>query len=369
MYSIYLDLPNILFILNIILLFAIIKKIPSWLTVLLCVLAFTPFFVNDLLFPAAFMPDQFRYVNFVQELRSLNYNYQESNTVQWAGWIFALMPMPIVETIKSLGFFNRFSISLLIIWLYVKKNIRGLPLFVLIFYPSLLLYSSLALRDIFILISMVVAIILYIDGRKIYSILFSTPLIFLKAQNFILFLFLIACHEIGIKNTFMNKIKYLLMFIFLLLILLFENEILQSLNIYRIAMHREDGIDEEGILLVKDLKDLIIIGVPSALYFLLKPLPWEAVNFLQLIQSFENFLVLILLVYSFVLSFKKNVRIGIKWSLFLLLSFMVYGLIVSNFGTAARYKFPFVLITLIGMFYELSLDARKKADSNVKCNS
>ena len=33
----------------------------------------------------------------------------------------------------------------------------------------------------------------------------------------------------------------------------------------------------------------------------------------------------------------------------------IYGLVVFNFGTAVRYKFPFIVIVIVGMCYELYL--------------
>ena len=48
-------------------------------------------------------------------------------------------------------------------------------------------------------------------------------------------------------------------------------------------------------------------------------------------------------------------KIAFKWFIFLLIAFGIYGLTVFNFGTAVRYKFPFVVIIVIGMAHELYL--------------
>ena len=48
-------------------------------------------------------------------------------------------------------------------------------------------------------------------------------------------------------------------------------------------------------------------------------------------------------------------KIALKWLVYLIAAFSIYGLVVFNFGTAVRYKFPFILIVIIGMAYELCL--------------
>lgn len=359
MYDIILDLPNVLIILLFVILCYILKLIPSWLAFIISFFSFTPFFINDLLFPASFMPDQYRYFNFVQQLRSLNLNYEESNTVLWSSWIFALMPLPFLETIKSLGFFNRFAISALIVWLYACKGIRGLPLLFLILYPSLLLYSSLALRDTIIFVLMIVAIFAYIDGRRLYSLFISCFLIFIKFQNFFLTLIFMILHDINKKNTFIHKYKYFFILVIIALWFYYNDLIIESLNFYRFAMYAEDGVDVDVIFKINNVKDLIVVGLPSAWNFLVNPLPWNASNLFQLIQSIENLLILLLLAYALIFCHIKNFFFGFKWILFLSASFLVYGLVVSNSGTAVRYKFPFVLIVVVGIFYEINLKTNK----------
>ena len=329
MYNILLDIPNVLIILLFITLCFIKKLIPSWLAFLLFLFSFTPFFVNDLIFPASYMPDQFRYFDFVRQLRYLNFESEESHTVEWSSWIFALIPLPFVETIKSLGFFNRFLVSALIVWLYAYKGVRGFSLVFLITYPSFLLYSSMSLRDTLIFTLMLVSIIFYIDGKRISSLLIAFFLIPLKAQNFILMLVYMFLHEITQRNSFLNKHKYFATIGSVFLLFIFDEIIIEPLNIYRFAMYVEDGGDVDNIVRVNDVNDLIMLSVPGAFNFLVNPLPWEADNILQLIQSFENLVLVCILVYSFIYCYKRNSFVTLKWIAFLFISFVVYELVVS----------------------------------------
>ena len=72
--------------------------------------------------------------------------------------MLAFIPLPYVETFQSLGFFNRLLATIITIWLYASKNLRGWPLLFLLFYPSFILYSSLALRDTLIFLFMIMSV-------------------------------------------------------------------------------------------------------------------------------------------------------------------------------------------------------------------
>ena len=90
-----------------------------------------------------------------------------------------------------------------------------------------------------------------------------------------------------------------------------------------------------------------------AKYFLMKPLPWEADSFLTFLQSFENIFVFIFLGYMFIRTSKFDRQIAFKWLIYLFAALSIYGLVVYNFGTAVRYKFPFIVVVIVGMAYEL----------------
>ena len=128
------DIPTLLGIL-ILVIASFRRLIPIWLLFFLCLFAFVPFILNDVIFPASYMPDQFSYFQKVQQLRHLNFDLITNTKLITSSWMLALIPLPYVETIKSLGFFSRFLATALIIWLYSSKNIRGYALFIL-FYPS-----------------------------------------------------------------------------------------------------------------------------------------------------------------------------------------------------------------------------------------
>jgi hypothetical protein len=350
------DLANLLPILIVILVSFRLGLIPLWLSFFLCLLAFTPFFLNGVLFSAGYMPDQFQYYNVAKGIRSFDLdNFSESPTVENASWLLALIPLPYVETIQSLGFFNRFLVTVLIIWLYVSKNLRGWALLFMVFYPSLLLYSSLTLRDTLVLIFMLLPIIFFLENRRLLAVIIALPLLLFKSQNFLLVIVFFAIHLYFSRDSLIYKFRNMFLIILIASLAPFIMTIIELLDISRLNMFIDDGGRRNSYVHMRTLEDFIIVAIQSAPYFLMKPLPWEADSFLTFLQSFENILILIFLSFIFIRTSKLDKEIAFKWLIYLFAALGIYGLVVYNFGTAVRYKFPFIVIVIVGMAYELYL--------------
>jgi hypothetical protein len=141
----------------------------------------------------------------------------------------------------------------------------------------------------------------------------------------------------------------------LAIILPYLTFIIDLVDFYRGALFVEDGGSYSEYIPIGSFSDFLILGLQSAPYFLMKPWPWESSNLMQLIQSIENIFLLLFLIFIFSKAYKIDKRIPIKWLVYLVSALGIYGLVVYNFGTAVRYKFPFIVIVIIGMAYELYL--------------
>ena len=329
--------------------------IPLWLSFFLGLFAFVPFILNDVLFPASFMPDQFSYFTKVQKLRSFNLELVTNFKVQVSSWMLAAIPMPYAETIKSLGFFSRFMATVLIIWLYAYKKLRGWPLLLILFYPSFLLYSSLALRDTLVFMFMIISVILFLENRRMLALLIVSPLLIIKFQNFFLVIIFFIVHLFFSKGSLFQRHRYVFLIFVLAALAPSIMTIIELLDFYRRALFVEDGGLLSSYIPIKTIGDFMVLASQSAPYFLMKPLPWEANSFLQLIQSLENIAIATFLFFIFFKASQVDKSIAIKWLVYTFISFSVYGLVVFNFGTAVRYKFPFILIVVTGIAYELYL--------------
>jgi len=347
------DFPNLLAIFIIIIICFRIGLIPLWLSFFLGLFALTPFFLNDFLFPAKYMPDQFQYFKEVRQIRSFDFEPVRNMRLTVSNWIFALTPLPYVETIKSLGFFNRLIATVITIWLYSKKNLRGWPLLFILFYPSFLLYSSLSLRDTMVFMFMIVSVILFIENKKLLAILISLPLSIIKGQNFLLLVVFFLIHLYFEKGSFFYRYRYFFVILVIGAMAPFIMTIIELLDYFRLAFYIEDGGFREDYVNIKTFRDFVVITLQSAPYFLMKPFPWEADSSLQLIQSIENIFLIGFLAFIFNKTFQIDKNITFKWLVYLFAALSIYGLVVFNFGTAVRYKFPFVLITILGICYEI----------------
>jgi hypothetical protein len=129
--------------------------------------------------------------------------------------------------------------------------------------------------------------------------------------------------------------------------------IIELLDFYRIALFVEDGGSVDEYISIDSISDFLLLGIQSAPYFLMKPWPWESSNPMQLIQSIENVFLLLFLIFIFLKAYKLDKNISFKWLVYLIFALGIYGMVVYNYGTAVRYKFPFILIVIIGISYEL----------------
>ena len=131
------------------------------------------------------------YLEIVQQIRSLNFAALEASSkfniqVKTAALLFAVAPIPFVQTVHSLAIANHLVYVALVIWLYSSKHLRGWPFLFVLFYPSLIFYSSLALRDTLLLTFMVLATVFFIEEKWKLTGLAMIFLCLLKPQNAVL---------------------------------------------------------------------------------------------------------------------------------------------------------------------------------------
>jgi len=139
-----------------------------------------------------------------------------------------------------------------------------------------------------------------------------------------------------------------------------QEQILDVINLYRVAFAAEDSIggyadytfyNDTSLLELTSLGGFIyesLIRIPN---FLLMPLPWNWSSPLYPIQFLESLLLIIIFI-----------RIIFKYTLYknlyfysLIISFvaglMVYSVLAMNEGTFVRYRFSFFFPYLIALYY------------------
>lgn len=347
------ELPSLLICLLVLLVGGYKLNVSPKYQIVLALHCLLPFVLNDVLFSATYMPDQFRYWQSVNDLRSGELSFvtafQSSDTVLTASALLALVPFPTPVSIISLGFYNTFLYLILFFILYVKNIFTKVSLWFYLLFPSVALYTALSLRETLIFFFMVLTVAYARESKVFKSVLCIAPLYIIKFQNFFILGPIVLLYFIfNVAKKGMGVTKALVIAAISLAGLLLSAPIaIPLVNFFRVAMFVEDGGKAEDITLISGAGDFVLQGLTSAISFLAKPLPWEASGALQLIQSVENLAVLYVLYLITRQAWRKFPDKLTFWLLFMALAMSVYGLVVANYGTAVRYRYPFVVIYVL----------------------
>lgn len=346
------DLPNFLICSLFVLIAGRSLKVPALYQGIILLHCLLPFVLNGVLFSFTYMPDALKYWHTYNAIRSGDLAIADAwgaGNVSEAAVLFSVMPFPFAVSPISLGFHNTFLYSALFFWLYRKQVFTPVSLWFFLLYPSLALYTGMGLRDTFVFVFMVIAVQCSREGRWWFALL---PLYFLyviKFQNFfILGPILLVYVLLGIRRTGISGGRAVAVLTIAVVTLIAVSPLaLPEVNKFRGAMYMEDGGNREDIEFIASPNEFVAEGLVSGLYFLAKPFPWEAGSGMQLIQAGENMLVLSLLFLIVGAAWKQAPKQLMFWLLFMALALSVYGLVIFNYGTAARYRYPFVMIFVL----------------------
>ena len=158
------------------------------------------------------------------------------------------------------------------------------------------------------------------------------------------------------------------MFMFILFVIgafiglfIFEDQVLEIINLYRLAFVAEDfengyagfglyGLSNEFADITSTYDAIIesLKGIPVLLFI---PLPWNWEGILYAIQFFES----VGLIIAFIYIIKKYSLLKIQAFYPLIFSFGVafglYALLVQNEGTFVRYRFEIVFPWIVALYY------------------
>jgi len=347
------ELPSLLICLLLILLAGYIFNVPRKYQVILVLHSFLPFVLNDVLFSASYMPDQFRYWQGVNAIRSGDIGFFDALTdpgnVLQASALLALIPLPTPVSVISLGFYNTFLYIILFLILYVKKIFTKVSVWFYLLFPSAALYTALSLRETLIFFFMILTIVYARESKVFRSVICIAPLYLIKFQNFFILGPIVLLYFIfNVARKGMGVTKALIIGAIGLAGLLLSAPIaIPLVNKFRVAMFVEDGGNRDNVSLISGVGEFVTEGLTSGIYFLFKPFIWEVSGFLPLIQSFENSVLLVILFLITRQAWKEQPDKLIFWLLFMGFSMSVYGLVVFNYGTAVRYRYPFVMIYVL----------------------
>jgi len=355
----------------------------AWLGIFL-----SPLLFNYLLFSPYLFPDQFEYAREAISVKANgtswadiffysnnNFNLSTENfapisTVVFSSKILSTIPLLNYMTVTSLAFANKAILFITFLWFKrFFNNENEILLYFLI--PSILLYSSLAIRDTLIIVISIFFIINLIRGKIIWSILALIPLFILKIQMFAILLIYLVGYAIFQAHRSKNFFIFFI-FIFLISGLILEDLILLILDRYRLAFIAEDfvGVDgaisyqgwdlygggEESVPELSSIFSAIFLGLLNLPILLLIPMPWNWSGIFYPLQTIES----IFLVYLyFNLSRNKGVLMDYQYiflTFILIMGLSIYALLMANEGTFVRYRFTLFYPFLFGLLYLSSSD-------------
>jgi len=353
------------------------------------------FLLNDVMFTPSYFGDQWGYLNATriirnsfntlsfQEISGFNMEIHDikitgfNNELGLSGLIFALLPIPFINSFQSLCMIN--YIFFLLLFIFIKKKLssdNSVDYFFLLF-PSVLLYSSLALRETLIMVIMFFSVyFIVIKEQKVLGLIIGLPLLILKFQNYFMILLSVMVYIILRHRNKAINIAFLLAILFGI----FFPEKIPIIGPYyskferiRLALMAENMIKvtgkfydwEAAMSMIEPLGSgisLVYLVVKNFVYMLFKPLPWECRNVFQIVQSVENIVIVIMII---MFNSKKIISQQVQQkilflNIMLFVSMSIYGLVVFNFGTAARYKFTFIMIYIVFYLLLLSYDKLTK---------
>ena len=145
------------------------QKIDLKISFSLAILSILPLFIIGTIIPMTIVSDSIQYTYFAQIHRynfglGIPMTYEDlgslarhiGHPVDYISFVYALVPIPFIDNIRSLGFSNKFLLILMIASIYSNKIRKdNFIIFVLILYPSIIFYSSVGLKDTLVLITMI----------------------------------------------------------------------------------------------------------------------------------------------------------------------------------------------------------------------
>jgi len=255
-------------------------------------------------------------------------------------------------------------------------NIAKKVAWIIALFPSLVLYSVLVLREVYICFFLLVALIGVVNWTKtnnfksiIFALLgFASASFFhgamaVGAMTFILFIGFVSIKRlfILIKNYKINIKVFISFSFFILFIFLYvTNKIsVPYLNDFNFVTNMEvliektklstRGIASYPIWSIANTPTELIYKTPiRGIFFLFSPLPWEVKEYRHLIGMLDAF-IYIYLSYLILRNFKTIWRDPtLKLILLILISYIaVFAIGVGNFGTAIRHRSKFTIIIIL----------------------
>ena len=370
------EFSNLIFCFLFIFLFFAIKKINSTEAFFWGSLFVIAFFINLFINQNQF-PDIGGYLRCVRDIRD-NFYFDElgCQIIQSGGGenltlysfkrglpaiIYSFIPMPSISTFASIGLINKLYLFFLYVFLkkYIPQQQNLLILGVALVLPSILLYSSLGLRDNLIFCSQVLLLIALVKRQLFFSTALLAILSAIKIQNGLVFSFLYIGVFIFQADKNMKALS-LYCFVVLIAMVVMGDTLLATLNYFKLAFLSEDNAiaNLNSYTPYNSVIELIIISPLSFIEGMARPLPQNLTTSIFLLESLVQIAIILFL-------FKRGLKEYLYTPQFIIvlitfvMGIVLNNLVIENDFTYIRYKYTFVSMFIIYLLIYKTLSQKK----------
>ena len=373
------EVSNLIFCFLIVFIFLALKKL-NFKEALFWVSLFTIAFIINLFINANQFPDIGGYLRCMRDLRdNLYFDELGCQIIQSGGGenlslysfkrglpaiIYSFIPMPSLATHASIGLINKLYLFFLYLFIKPKVPSKNLLIFSALFVlPSMLLYSSLGLRDNIIFCTQVV-LLFSIIGRKFFvSTILLLILSAIKIQNGLVFSFLyFGIFFFQASRNFKTLLLYCS--IVLISMIAMGDILLATINYFKLAFLSEDNmiasVTSENYVPFTSVISLFATAPISFIEGMIRPIPSSPIALVFAVES----IIQIWIIFTLMSTRFANLIQSPEFIIILLtfaIGIVLNTVVIENEFTYLRYKYTFVSMFII---YLLCEKTRKQKNSN-----
>lgn len=340
----------------------------------------TPFLFNNSFFSWVMLPDQMKYLNNAYLLRDnpemvldIAGKTPGHKKVWIASAIYAFSPIISFETFKGISLFNRAIFLLTLIFFSKKKYIDSYNVILFLILPSVTLYTSVALRENLIILSLLYFVYFYYEKNYSLNLLVILFLFITKPQMLAVIGIFLILNTVIKPDKINYKVFSILFVTFCISLYIIEiDTLVNSVNQMREGFFREEFGSYKSVSATTDYSSQMInlsfssipVIIRSFLNFIAPPLIKGDVGILSIIHLFEFSFLIFYAFFRMNLQEKVNKYILFKWFLVLMISYLLHSLIVFNNFTILRYKLPIMMFVIFGYFVNVKFNQLKNENSS-----
>tara|TARA_Y100000996_G_scaffold415520_1_gene410787 strand:+ start:2212 stop:3513 length:1302 start_codon:yes stop_codon:yes gene_type:complete len=309
-------------------------------------------------------------------------NHLPAGTSKTLSWIIAIFYSLFGRSLLMVQSFSLlFGIGTIFLgWMITKKlwdQDKALKVgWVLAFFPSLILYSTLFMRETYIAFFLLLALLGVINWTRDKSLksislamlgfFCATFLHGAMAIGGIIFLFFVGFNSLKFffRSIFNGRINYKNLIVIILIFTFFYGYFTNKIEIPKIGTFKNStnisnltkimNLASQGNakypqwLIINSTSEFLYKAPVRTLYFLFSPLPWQIKKINHLIGLFDSFLYMIL--FYLIIQNRKVIWKDPAFRIILIILicyFFVYAIGVGNFGTGLRHRSKFVAILIL----------------------